>query len=694
MTSNNDGKSEFTLYVSPSGDDEWSGMLQEPNAEGTDGPLATTERALVVAKGQKWLNRLNGPVTIILRGGRYEQEAPLDFGPDLSWPITIEGYEGEEAIIDGGEEVTGWREDTVNGINVWVAHLPAVAAGKKYFEQLFVNGRRATRTRLPKEGFYRVEDLLEKPADQDPSEIYNEQEEFKGSVLFRVNKDEVRPWKNLTDVKLVAFHYWVSEHMTIQSYDPDTGIMRVKQAPWHPLIDDVRHDRLARYYVENVFEALDTPGEWYLDRADGKLYYVPLPGETIEESRVFAPRLVSLVRIQGNPDEREWVEQIRFRNLVFEHTAQHPRGHRIVGGGQAACKVPGAIVMEGARNCAVQDCRIRNLGGYGVEIGDGCQGIHIVGNEIRNMAAGGIRQGGSDFKGPLDRRTGHNLITDNDVSSGGLVYREAVGILSQHADNTVIAHNHVHDLFYSGISCGWVWSFGDNVSKNNLIEKNHIHDIGKGLLNDLAGIYTLGVQPGTMLRGNLIHDISAANYGGWCIYPDAGSGNMVIENNICYDAWSQPFQVHIGWELIVRNNIFAFGKRGCMMLSNGASERGHISYAADCNILITDGTPLVTGGYWGWFRLKALRSDRNLLWDISGKPFWFEEVDKDYLQTKQFDFDDWKNEFGHDLTSVVADPKCRDIENRDFTLADDSPALAMGFHPIDMSDVGCRSRET
>ena len=91
----------------------------------------------------------------------------------------------------------------------------------------------------------------------------------------------------------------------------------------------------------------------------------------------------------------------------------------------------------------------------------------------------------------------------------------AVGILSMHSFGNTLSHNHIYDLYYTGISCGWVWGYADSVSKNNRIEKNHIHDLGHGLLSDMGGIYTLGVQPGTVLRGNLIHDVEKANYGGW-----------------------------------------------------------------------------------------------------------------------------------------------------------------------------------
>jgi len=103
-----------------------------------------------------------------------------------------------------------------------------------------------------------------------------------------------------------------------------------------------------------------------------------------------------------------------------------------------------------------------------------------------------------------------------------------------HAAGNIITHNHIHDLYYTGISAGWRWGYNESVARDNLIEKNHIHDIGQGWLSDMGGIYTLGVQPGTVLRGNLIHDVNKASYGGWAIYLDEGSSHIIVENNICY----------------------------------------------------------------------------------------------------------------------------------------------------------------
>jgi hypothetical protein len=117
-----------------------------------------------------------------------------------------------------------------------------------------------------------------------------------------------------------------------------------------------------------------------------------------------------------------------------------------------------------------------------------------------------------------------NVIADNDIHDLGLIYAPAVGIWALQSGQNQIIHNHVHDLCYTAISVGWAWGYGPNQSNGNLIAFNHLHEIGKNMLSDMGGIYTLGEQPGTVIQLNLIHDISSFTYGGWGIYMDDGDG--------------------------------------------------------------------------------------------------------------------------------------------------------------------------
>jgi parallel beta-helix repeat protein len=255
---------------------------------------------------------------------------------------------------------------------------------------------------------------------------------------------------------------------------------------------------------------------------------------------------------------------------------------------------------------------------------------------------------------------------------------------------------------YTGISCGWVWGYTDNVSRDNRIEHNHIHDIGHGLLSDMGGIYTLGVQPGTVLRGNLIHDIEKRNYGGWAIYLDEGSSHILVENNICFNTSSTGFNQHYGRENIVRNNIFAFGKEGQVSLGR---KEDHNSFTFQRNIVITDGQVAYVGRWApstihptpgnrpARLEASAFSSDLNVFWDVGGKPPRSAnggyDAQANWLTWSTFTMEELQV-LGYDRHSVVADPRCADLRAFDFTLGDDSPAFGLGFKAIDMSEVGPR----
>ena len=249
--------------------------------------------------------------------------------------------------------------------------------------------------------------------------------------------------------------------------------------------------------------------------------------------------------------------------------------------------------------------------------------------------------GATAEQSPL-RRNGRNRVTDNHIHHGGKVFHSAVGILSMHSFGNALSHNHIHDLYYSGISCGWVWGYRDNISHDNHIEHNHIHHLGFGWLSDMGGIYTLGVQPGTVLRGNLIHGVTMAGYGGWAIYPDEGSSHLVIEDNIGYDTSSQGFHQHYGRENVVRNNIFVLGREGMVRRTR---LEDHVSFTLEKNVIVAQGQPIYYGD-----RLEGgmIITDTNLLWDAAGEVIFHAKLSND----------EWR-EMGFDRNSVVAGPRLR-----------------------------------
>jgi len=673
------------LYVSPEGDDDWSGELPEP--DGSDGPFETIERAQRAVRERREAGRLPNDLTVYLRGGTYRIEEPLAFGPEDSAPVTYAAYPDEEPVISGGRVIDGWAETRVNDVDAWKTTVPAVRDGKWYFRQLFVNGERRHRPRLPKEGFYEVAGV---PYDVDG--LWNA--EGGVSYSFTAGEGVVEEWTNLADVDACIPHRWVQERSPIDSVDPATDrvTMEFYAKMWL--------EGGERLFFENVFEALSEPGEWYLDRDTGECWYVPKEGEDPDEVEVVAPGPEQLLRVEGDPEAGEAVEFLRFEGLTFAHAGwEYPSRldaerlqaahHSLHGADDAATSVqaqfavPGALQFAGARNCTLEDCTVEHVGFYGLQFAQGCTGNRVVGCAIDDTGAGSVKIEGSPRDAPDARYTGRNRVTDNHLRRGGRVFPAGVGVLTRHSFGNAVAHNHVEDFYYSGVSCGWSWGYADCIDRDNRIEANHIHDIGQGLLSDMGGIYTLGVQPGTVLRDNHIHDVACYDYGGWAIYPDEGSSHLVIEGNVCHDTNRQTFHQHYGRENTVRNNVFAFGAEGGATLSRAEE---HVSLTFERNVVVVDDAPVFAAGYDWSLEPGHLVSDLNLFYDVSGEEL---VCDQRGEGGPTLSFAEWR-ERGNDRHSVVADPAFADLAGRDLSLPEDSPARDLGIDPVDVGTAGPR----
>jgi parallel beta-helix repeat protein len=226
-------------------------------------------------------------------------------------------------------------------------------------------------------------------------------------------------------------------------------------------------------------------------------------------------------------------------------------------------------------------------------------------------------------------------------------------------------------MIYSGISAGWSWGYGKSGCHHNVIEHNHIHHLGFGVLSELSSIYTLGISPGTRIRYNLCHDALDYRYGTWVMGLDEGTSYVLVENNIGYNH-RHGIGLHYGRENEVRNNIIAFCQGDHVGI--GRIEE-HLAMNFHHNILVALDAPLVGGN----FGRTKVQSDYNVYWDLAVR----DEVELDGLLLSE-----WQEEKGLDRNSVVADPLFVDAEHYDFRLRPDSPALRIGFKPFDLSESG------
>lgn len=659
----------YSLFVSPEGNDAAAGTSSE-------NPIKTLQKAVDLARAIK-----DQPVTVFLKGGTYEITEPLIFGPDDSRtaanPLTFKPLGNEKPVLCGGRRIGSWQKQPSG---IWTTQIEDVKNGRWYFSQLFVNQQRRRRARIPNEGFLRVAGF----PDGGQNVHYHTD-----CQRFEYKPGDIDPnWANREDIEVIVYHFWTDSHLPIASIDPNTHIVTFKHKAGKVFTDDFTSNG-ARYIIENVREGLDAPGEWYLDRKTGVLSYIPMPDEDTAEA--IAPLAPALVRIEGSPNNMRYIEHIRFEGLEFAYSNWLlPPGNS--NDAQGSSSVPAAITLTGCRSILFDRCTVRDLGTFAFEIGTGCSNNIISRCTLKNLGGGGIRISGGSFSSPPFLRTGRNIISDNVIGPYGEVYPSAVGVLLMHTFGNTVSHNEIHHGWYTGVSVGWEWGYQPSISRDNIIEYNYIHHIGRGLLSDMGAIYTLGVSPGTIIRSNLIHDIDANHYGGWGIYNDEGSSHILVENNIVYNTKFAGYNIHYAKEITVRNNIFAFGR--LQQLSRGRSEPHRSCYFENNIVYFTEG--ILLDGNWkdqpyvfyynpNEPQGRETQSTFEMDWNLYYNP----ALPLDKVLFNGQTFADWQKH-GKDRHSLYADPLFVNPDGFDFRLKEDSPALKLGFVPIDVSTVGPR----
>ncbi|MBU0610611.1 MAG: right-handed parallel beta-helix repeat-containing protein [Armatimonadetes bacterium] len=418
-----------------------------------------------------------------------------------------------------------------------------------------------------------------------------------------------------------------------------------------------------RYFVENVLEELDSPGEWYLDRQAGMLYY--WPPQPLNTVAVTAPVTGRLVQFEGDPAQGQTLSHVRFSGLTFTQTDYAP-DDGCVGYKEGS---NGVIYLRGAVDCAVENCRFVSNGKAAVVL-QGGRGNTISGNDISDSAEGGI----------LVLDSAANTVSDNHIHHLGAVYKHVAGVVirGSAARDNVVAHNLLHDITRWGVGLM-------ETGTGNVVEYNDMYNTSLETY-DTGGIHAYQndrqFNCHTIIRYNLVHDgvgysslMGMPMFDSRGIYIDGFSSGYTITHNLCYrNSASGGIFIQGGHDINITNNISACNGKVQYLhtnfMENGANNEftNNILFGTDPRIALMW---IYKGGE------KVTLFDHNLYCHPTG----------DICYPVANDFAKWQA-LGFDAHSIVADPGFVNPQADDYSLRPDSPALKLGFEPIDARQIG------
>jgi hypothetical protein len=550
------------IWVSPQGSDLNIGTKSSP--------LASVQMALRKARDLRRLNdaSIKGGIHIILMDGTFYLNEPLFVRPEDSGTIDsttlIQADANAKPVLSGGLSITKWTKSlALNGLKagvVWEADAPKIAGEILNYRQLWVNGTKAVRAK---------------------STIGNQMDR-----ILSWDKETQScwiPYKNKSvafepGMELFIVQWWAIANLRIKDIQVQKDSARLSfeqpesriqsEHPWPaPWIS--KNNGNSAFYLTNALSMLDEPGEWYLDRKRGKVYYYPRKDENMTSAIVTVPVLENLVQIKGTIDTP--VHDFKFKGISFEYSnwlRPSQQGHVPLQAGMYLLdayklKIPGtpnqaslenqawvgrpraAVEVNYAANTVFEGCCFEHLSSTGLDFNKGTNHNRIQGNLFKDIGGSAINLGVFSEEAfeahlpynPKDEREvcSDELVADNVITNVANEDWGTLGISAGFVKNCTIEHNEISDVAYSGISLGWGWNPSPNVMRNNKIIGNKIHHYAKHL-HDVSGIYTLSAQPDSRIEENYIDSVYLSPYAHdpflWLyLYTDEGSSYFTIKNN-------------------------------------------------------------------------------------------------------------------------------------------------------------------
>ncbi len=671
-TSPQTSNKEIHLYVSLEGNDQWSGLYPEAVGDQSDGPFATLERAVKEARLQRGTsNNADKTIVINIREGIYPiletvQLTERDSGREYA-PLIIRAYKNEEVRLIGGLEIDQFqpvlgdpiqerfpadiREHVVqvdlkqadldnpssstirNDSNIGdFGELQPRGFGRTMYPaalELFYDQKPMTLARWPNEGWLNIDEV---PQGQ------------KGGV-FTYDGERHRQWEQREDIWVHGLWYrdWADSYEKVRSIDDFNNEIRTYEPHG---VYGYKEDQ--RFYFLNVLDELDQPGEWYLDRDTGILYF--WPPEATKEDRAFVSIIESPILSIEN------TQHLIIENLTFEFT----RGK--------------AIEMNGGSHNLIAGCTLRNTGNNAIDINGGERnGVRSC--DIYQTGDGGIILSGGD------RQTltpAHHYVENNhfyDFSRWVLTYRPAVrmrGVGNRLANNLihdaphcgvlfsgnehVLEYNEVYNLCYHTGDVGAFYIGRDWTQRGNVVRYNYFHDIHGPYTHGAMSVYLDDAICGTTIFGNVFYKASRAAFVG-------GGRDNLIENNIFVEC--NP-SVHIDARALGWAKEYAEPGGGWRMYEkldrvNHDEYPYSVRYPKLATILEND--PAYPLGN------KVIRNI-----SVDGEWLNLQNVERDWVEIK----DNW----------VDKDPGFIDKENHNFQLRSNSPVYELGFQRIPIEKIG------
>jgi hypothetical protein len=523
-----------TYYVSANGSDSNPGTIKEP--------FGSLEAARNAARKAEGISR-----RILILPGEYYLEKPFELDPADSGLI-IEAEEKGTVTLYGGMRVGGWKR---HDDKLWYADLPGISEGLWEFRSLVVNGRLAEKARYPESGFllHRQEfNVRVVPAIAGWWERPPTPEELR---TMAYDPEDIPETFDIRNAEIRIYHMWDESFTGIEHNDKINNVFSLSSPATYPPGAFGKKE----YIIFNTIEGMTKPGQWYLDKTNGRLVYWPKEDEDMSQVKIIAPVMERIIAVTG--EQGKDVRNITIRNLVLQATTTPLRA-----AGFGGRLFDGAIDMNYTSGCIVENVTVANVGGIGIRAmwADNCTIAHC---HIFNTGACGLKIRGND-----------SFVANNHIHDLGLYYPSSAAFYAPHNQRLHIYRNRIHDAPYSGIITG---------RSHIVVEENLVYRVMKEL-QDGGAIYMSGGD-NIILRRNVVRDIvsQGTGYGVSAYYFDEGAHDCIAEGNVSIGV-PRPTHNHICYDIIMRDNLFIYDGDMTLSFQNSAN------YTFSGNTVITGGT--------------------------------------------------------------------------------------------------------